>query len=435
MEEIENVHNQSSEAEDRAKQERTYKLIVLLGIGASIMLFGSLISAIVVSSMDGIWVNFPMPSAFYMSTLTIIISSITLYLAMVFAKKNQKGKVKLMISLSIVLCIVFGIFQFKGFSEMINMNLRMAGEGIYFQHGPYGRDFILTKQGKEISFDGIDYYLEGDSAALGAEEVAEMQEFVMPIAGEDAKFVAKSYKMEGYESKYAISIRKNTEIEDYRSLSLQDGVFYLGSEPLSLEQSSKLFFFAFGIKNETPFFGIKGRYGKDFTVSMNGRKLDFVGKKLFQGSQTLSDEERTEIEATFYSGGKSHKVKDGKVYSEGAEVDLNTFEEAFVYGKEQDQIYIANGAWTKMGKELTFNQMNQFYQANNTASSFLYVLTIMHLLHVILGLGVLVALFIRNQKGLYHSENVVGLRIGGYFWHFLGLLWISLFIFWLSYSI
>jgi heme/copper-type cytochrome/quinol oxidase subunit 3 len=435
MEELENVHNQSGKAEGRAKQERTYKLIVLLGIGASIRLFGSLISAIVVSSMDGIWVNFPMPSAFYWSTATIIISSITLYLAMVFAKKEDSGKVKLMLALSVILCIVFGVFQFKGFNEMINKNLRMAGQGIYFQQGPYGRDFILTKEGKEISFDGMDYFLEGDSTALEADEVTAMQNFVAPIVGDDAKFIAKSYKLDDYESSFAISIRKNTEIEDYRSLALKDGVLYLGTEPLSLEQASKLFYFAFGVKNETPFFGIKGRYGKDFTVSMNGRKLDFVGRKLYQGSQTLSEEERNDIEATFYSGGKSHKVKGGKVYCEGAEVDLSTFEDAFTYGKEQDQIYIANGTWTKMGKELTFNQMNQFYQANNTASSFLYVITIMHLLHVLLGLGVLVALFIRNQKGLYHSENVVGLKIGGYFWHFLGLLWISLFLFWWSYSI
>lgn len=65
---------------------------------------------------------------------------------------------------------------------------------------------------------------------------------------------------------------------------------------------------------------------------------------------------------------------------------------------------------------------------SNAAGSFLYVITLAHLAHLIGGLIVLLVLFFRARGGAYH-DNPLGLTLGATFWHFLGLLWIYLFLF------
>lgn len=63
------------------------------------------------------------------------------------------------------------------------------------------------------------------------------------------------------------------------------------------------------------------------------------------------------------------------------------------------------------------------------SGSFIYVLTGLHLAHV---LGGLIALFITSIKGLmgkYSSANIHGVKLASIYWHFLDALWIYLFLF------
>jgi cytochrome c oxidase subunit 3 len=65
---------------------------------------------------------------------------------------------------------------------------------------------------------------------------------------------------------------------------------------------------------------------------------------------------------------------------------------------------------------------------SNASGSFLYVITLAHLAHLIGGLIVLIVMFIRSKRGAYQKDTL-GLSLGATFWHFLGLLWIYLFLF------
>lgn len=61
-------------------------------------------------------------------------------------------------------------------------------------------------------------------------------------------------------------------------------------------------------------------------------------------------------------------------------------------------------------------------------TSFLYVLTVLHLVHLFAGLIVLTVVIINNYKNKYKTEKL-GFELAVTFWHFLGFLWLYLFVF------
>ena len=75
------------------------------------------------------------------------------------------------------------------------------------------------------------------------------------------------------------------------------------------------------------------------------------------------------------------------------------------------------------------NQGYFFTGAQSTVTtSFLYVLTALHLLHLFAGLIVLIVVIANNHKEKYIKEKL-GFELAVTFWHFLGGLWLYLFIF------
>ncbi len=71
----------------------------------------------------------------------------------------------------------------------------------------------------------------------------------------------------------------------------------------------------------------------------------------------------------------------------------------------------------------------KFLSGNNVASSYLYVLTIAHLLHLFGGLIAVIIVFFRASNYKYNSQNYNGLNLAIRFWHFLAILWIYLVLF------
>ena len=66
---------------------------------------------------------------------------------------------------------------------------------------------------------------------------------------------------------------------------------------------------------------------------------------------------------------------------------------------------------------------------SNVAGSFLYILTLTHLLHLFGGLVGLCISTIKSKQNLYSINNYLGLELTSIYWHFLTILWIILFTF------
>ena len=66
---------------------------------------------------------------------------------------------------------------------------------------------------------------------------------------------------------------------------------------------------------------------------------------------------------------------------------------------------------------------------SNAAGSYLYIMTGLHLVHLIGGIFSLLFVWVKSLKNKYNSENLLGIKLCAIFWHFLDVLWIYLFLF------
>ena len=84
--------------------------------------------------------------------------------------------------------------------------------------------------------------------------------------------------------------------------------------------------------------------------------------------------------------------------------------------------------WLSWGKMV---EMNYYFAGagSNSSSSFIYVLTGFHGLHVISGVIVLIIALIATFRFKVHSKNMLQLDLTSTYWHFLGGLWLYLFVF------
>ena len=83
----------------------------------------------------------------------------------------------------------------------------------------------------------------------------------------------------------------------------------------------------------------------------------------------------------------------------------------------------------KNGKPLSNYELNEAERTRDNASSFLYLLTYAHLLHILVALIYLSRIVIKTFKNTFDSKNHLSLRLTSIFWHFLGLLWGYLILF------
>jgi cytochrome c oxidase subunit III len=75
--------------------------------------------------------------------------------------------------------------------------------------------------------------------------------------------------------------------------------------------------------------------------------------------------------------------------------------------------------------------MNYYFtgMGSNTSSSFIYILTGVHGLHIIGGIIFLIILLRASFTYKVHSKNMTQVEMCSTYWHFLGLLWLYLFVF------
>lgn len=106
---------------EKDKTNRAKRMMLWFGIISLLMSFAAFTSAFLVSRERDDWIDdFTLPNAFYWSTGIILLSSLTMHLAFKMVKQERNSQGMLLLILTFVLGLGFGIFQFLGFSEIIN---------------------------------------------------------------------------------------------------------------------------------------------------------------------------------------------------------------------------------------------------------------------------------------------------------------------------
>jgi len=108
------------------KHNKAKKMMLWVGMISMSMTFAGLTSAYVVSSTRADWLSkFEMPTAFAISTILILLSSISFFLAKKALLAENIKQAKNMVLTTFLLAVLFIYFQFTGFAEII-------AQGYYF---------------------------------------------------------------------------------------------------------------------------------------------------------------------------------------------------------------------------------------------------------------------------------------------------------------
>ena len=111
------------------KKIHPHKFTLWVAIGSILMMFAGLTSAFIVKSNQTNWTPVALPKAFWISTAVIIISSVTVQMALRSFKQREMGRYRMLIGLTFVLGIAFVFLQWLGFQALWEQKITFRGSG------------------------------------------------------------------------------------------------------------------------------------------------------------------------------------------------------------------------------------------------------------------------------------------------------------------
>lgn len=140
---------------------RAKRMLVWLGVASIAMFFAAFTSAYIVLQADHFWVQDKLPQMFTYSTLLLVVSSITIFLAKRSIVAGNVSTLKLWLALTFILGLGFTGTQYLGWSELRSEGKFFLGNLGNLQ-GEYGQDYIILMKGEPVLYDQGDFYKPGD---------------------------------------------------------------------------------------------------------------------------------------------------------------------------------------------------------------------------------------------------------------------------------
>lgn len=114
---------------EQKKRMHPHKFTLWLGLGSIIMMFAGMTSAYIVKRNQPNWQGFELPRIFWYSTFAILLSSLTIHLAVKAFKNREMAKYRQLITVTTVLGIIFIALQIIGFYDLNARNIKLTGQG------------------------------------------------------------------------------------------------------------------------------------------------------------------------------------------------------------------------------------------------------------------------------------------------------------------
>ncbi|MGV9012385.1 MAG: cytochrome c oxidase subunit 3 [Flavobacteriales bacterium] len=166
---------------DTGRIVKAKKSLTWLMMFSIVMFFAGLTSAYLVSKGGALyWAEFKLPTSFWYSTGLILLSSATIQMALVQARKGASPAPWAVITL--LLGLGFSWFQFNGWSQLSRDGFAVTGD-LQSVRAEYGADYTITRKGITLVKAGEQLYLPGDIA----------QEHPMNAEMSETKNAASSY--------------------------------------------------------------------------------------------------------------------------------------------------------------------------------------------------------------------------------------------------
>jgi cytochrome c oxidase subunit 3 len=119
----------NSTVNDQRKKIHPHKFTLWVALGSIVMMFAGLTSAYIVKRDSPGWTSFAIPRAFWYSTAVILVSSLTIQMALKAFKEREMLRYRNLITATAVLGIVFMTLQWMGFRHIWNSGVTLKGSG------------------------------------------------------------------------------------------------------------------------------------------------------------------------------------------------------------------------------------------------------------------------------------------------------------------
>jgi cytochrome c oxidase subunit 3 len=106
-----------------------YKFTLWVAMGSIVMMFAGLTSAYIVKRNQANWQGFDLPVIFTYSTVVILLSSVTIQLALKNFKQRNMTAYRQFIMVTAVLGMAFIAMQWTGFEQLHERGIKLIGQG------------------------------------------------------------------------------------------------------------------------------------------------------------------------------------------------------------------------------------------------------------------------------------------------------------------
>lgn len=122
-------NTQNSPSGGGGKRIHPHKFTLWVAIGSIVMMFAGLTSAFIVKSNQTNFTEVSMPEVFWFSTAVIILSSITLQMALRSFKQRAMNRYRSLIGFTLLLGVGFLVLQWLGFQQLWEQRITFKGSG------------------------------------------------------------------------------------------------------------------------------------------------------------------------------------------------------------------------------------------------------------------------------------------------------------------
>jgi len=105
----------------------TQKILLWIALAGIIMFFAALMSGYIVRQAEGNWLVFEIPSMFYVSTVVILLSSVTIELSKKAIRKDENKKTYQYLAYTLALGLIFVGCQLLGWNQLVANNIHFSG--------------------------------------------------------------------------------------------------------------------------------------------------------------------------------------------------------------------------------------------------------------------------------------------------------------------
>lgn len=110
-------------------RRKAAKPLLWVAMVSMVMLFAGLTSGYVVRRAEGNWLEFDLPITFTYATIVLLLSSLTMAMASLSARKSSYRNVSLYIFLTLILGLVFAALQWNSWGTLVDSGVYFTGPG------------------------------------------------------------------------------------------------------------------------------------------------------------------------------------------------------------------------------------------------------------------------------------------------------------------